>query len=239
MSKRVLVVDDEADVARLLAFNLGEAGFTVATAATGEAALEAVALERPDVMVLDLMLPDLSGFEVCRRLRASTGEREIGVLMLTARGDEYDRIVGLEVGADDYVVKPFSVREVVLRVGALAKRVGERAAAAVAAPAAAALGGRTRLRLRDLEVDPVTHEVLLSGAPVNLRPLEYKLLVTLMAEPGRVWSRAALLEEIWGLKEDTNTRTVDVHVKRLRTSLGSAADVVETVHGFGYRAVRS
>jgi two-component system, OmpR family, phosphate regulon response regulator PhoB len=229
MGKRVLVVDDEADVARLLAFNLGEAGFEVETAASGEAALAAVARERPAVVVLDLMLPDLSGFEVCRRLRQEVGHGEVGVLMLTARGDEYDRIVGLEVGADDYVVKPFSVREVVLRVGALAKRVGER----VAEPS-----GKT-LRLRDLEVDPTRHEVRLGGDELSLRPLEYKLLVTLLAEPGRVWSRAELLEEVWGLKEETNTRTVDVHVKRLRTGLGRAADLIETVHGFGYRAVKA
>jgi two-component system phosphate regulon response regulator PhoB len=145
--------------------------------------------------------------------------------MLTARGDEYDRIVGLEVGADDYVVKPFSVREVVLRVTALAKRVGEGGGP----------GGK-RLRLRELEVVLATHEVRHAGASLSLRPLEYKLLVTLLAEPGRVWTRAELLAEVWGLKEDTTTRTVAVHVKRLRTNLGGAADLIETVHGFGYRA---
>jgi two-component system phosphate regulon response regulator PhoB len=229
MGKRVLVVDDEGDVARLLAFNLEEAGFEVESVSTGEAALAAVGRSRPAVVVLDLMLPDLSGFEVCRRLRADGDERELGVLMLTARGDEYDRIVGLEVGADDYVVKPFSVREVVLRVGALAKRIGERGGEAPAGK---------RLKLHELEVDPSTHEVQLGGAPLSLRPLEYRLLVTLMAEPGKVWTRAELLDEVWGLKEETNTRTVDVHVKRLRSSLGRGAELIETVHGFGYRAKR-
>jgi two-component system phosphate regulon response regulator PhoB len=227
MGARVLVVEDEADVARLLAFNLGEAGFVVEAVATGEAALAAAARDRPAVVVLDLMLPDLSGFEVCRRLREEVAP-EAGVLMLTARGDEYDRIVGLEVGADDYVVKPFSVREVVLRVLALAKRVGERGEAS----------GKL-LRLRDLVVDPATHEVRLGGEELTLRPLEYKLLVTLLAEPGRVFSRADLLDAVWGLKEETGTRTVDVHVKRLRTSLGRGAELIETVHGFGYRAARA
>jgi two-component system phosphate regulon response regulator PhoB len=231
MGKRVLVVDDEADLARLLAFNLGEAGFAVETVGSGEAALEAVKRERPAVVVLDLMLPDVSGFEVCRRLR-EPGAPEVGVLMLTARGDEYDRIVGLEVGADDYVVKPFSVREVVLRVGALARRVGER-------DARPDLADDRVLRLRDLELDPTTHEVKLGGEALALRPLEYKLLVTLLGEPGKVWTRAELLDEVWGLKEDTNTRTVDVHVKRLRTSLGRGAELIETVHGFGYRAVKA
>jgi DNA-binding response OmpR family regulator len=150
--------------------------------------------------------------------------------MLTARGDEYDRILGFETGADDYVVKPFSVREVVLRLTALSKRVHERS------DAKSYRGPKNVLRLRDLEIDVKSHDVSLAGEAMDLRPLEFKLLVTLASEPGRVFSRGELLEAVWGLAEDTNTRTVDVHVKRLRTRLGNNADLIETVHGFGYRA---
>jgi two-component system, OmpR family, phosphate regulon response regulator PhoB len=155
------------------------------------------------------------------------------VLMLTARGDEADRIVGLESGADDYVVKPFSVREVVLRVQALAKRTADRGGEPPAADAAPQL-----LRSRELEVDLRSHEVRFAGEQLSLRPLEFKLLVTLLGEPGRVFSRAELLAEVWGIRDASSTRTVDVHIKRLRSNLGRAADLIETVHGFGYRATR-
>jgi two-component system phosphate regulon response regulator PhoB len=238
MMKRVLIVDDEADVGRLLSFNLTEAGFETETARTGEGGITMAREFRPQVVVLDLMLPDLSGFEVCRRLRADASLGDFGVLMLTARGDEYDRIVGLEVGADDYVVKPFSVREVVLRVQALAKRLGDRPESAPPEPPPEPAPGGQLLRVRDLEVDLRSHEVRLDGELLSLRPLEYKLLITLLAEPGRVFSRADLLREVWGITDASSTRTVDVHVKRLRTNLGAAADVIETVHGFGYRAAR-
>jgi len=229
MAENILIVEDERDVGRLLSFNLEQAGFTVEVAATGEGALRAMARSRPAVVILDLMLPDISGHEVCRRLRADPGLADVGVLMLTARGDDYDRIGGLEAGADDYVVKPFNVREVVLRVRALARRIAERE------QSRGAVRGN-RLRWKGLEVDPVTHEVSVDGAPLSLRPLEFKLLVTLMSTPGKVFSREELLDEVWGIPAATSTRTVDVHVKRLRTNLGQGADVVETVHGFGYRA---
>jgi two-component system, OmpR family, phosphate regulon response regulator PhoB len=227
MAETVLIVEDEPDVSRLLSFNLGEAGFATEVVATGGEALPAAERVQPAVVVLDLMLPDLSGHEVCARLRAHPRLRDIGILMLTARGDEDDRIIGLEAGADDYVVKPFSVREVVLRVCALAKRAAARGG-----------GGDGRLRWRELELDPVTHEVYSGRELLNLRPLEFKLLQTLMQEPGKVFSRNELLAEVWGISGEANTRTVDVHVKRLRTNLGEHADVVETVHGFGYRARR-
>jgi len=231
MPKRVLIVDDGAAVGRLRSFNLADAGFETEVARTGEGGIEMARAFRPHVVVLDLMLPDLSGFEVCRRMREDPSLGDFGVMMLTARGDEYDRIVGLEVGADDYVVKPFSVREVVLRVQALAKRLGDRE------PEPADAGAQV-LRARGLEVDLRSHEVRLEGELLSLRPLEYKLLVTLLADPGRVFSRAELLKEVWGITDASSTRTVDVHVKRLRTNLGRAADVIETVHGFGYRAAR-
>ncbi|HEY8147013.1 MAG TPA: response regulator [Kofleriaceae bacterium] len=236
MAKRVLIVDDETDVARLLSFNLADAGFEAEVARSGEGALAMAAEFRPHVVVLDLMLPDLSGYEVCRRLREDPALAEVAVLMLTARGDEADRIVGLESGADDYVVKPFSVREVVLRVQALAKRTADRSGVGDNTPPPDA--PTQLLRARELEVDLRTHEVRYAGEQLSLRPLEFKLLVTLLGEPGRVFSRAELLAEVWGIRDASSTRTVDVHIKRLRSNLGRAADLIETVHGFGYRATR-
>jgi two-component system phosphate regulon response regulator PhoB len=232
MERRVVIIEDERDVSRLLEFNLRGAGFEVASSDTGTGGLAAVQKHRPDVVVLDLMLPDRSGYEVCKELRADANVSDVGVLMLTAKGEAEDRILGLEVGADDYVIKPFVVREVVLRVTALANRLAERRAR----PAAGDPSGT--MKVGPIELDPVTHDVKISGVPTQLRPLEYKLLQLLVGDPGRVFSREELLEQVWEMRGDINTRTVDVHVRRLRVSLGPAADVIETVHGFGYRAKR-
>jgi two-component system, OmpR family, phosphate regulon response regulator PhoB len=232
MERRVVIIEDERDVARLLEFNLRSAGFEVVSAATGADGIAAVQKHRPDVVVLDLMLPDRSGYEVCKELRADATVGDVGVLMLTAKGEAEDRILGLEVGADDYVVKPFVVREVVLRVTALANRLAERRARPAAGDPSSVL------KVGPIELDPVTHDVKISGVPTQLRPLEYKLLQLLVGDPGRVFSREELLEQVWEMRGDINTRTVDVHVRRLRVSLGPAADVIETVHGFGYRAKR-
>ncbi|HEU4612490.1 MAG TPA: response regulator [Kofleriaceae bacterium] len=231
MERRVVIIEDERDVARLLEFNLQQAGYTAVTAGTGADGLAAIRTHAPDVVVLDLMLPDTSGYEVCKTIRAEAALADIGVLMLTAKGEAEDRILGLEVGADDYVVKPFVVREVVLRVTALANRLAERRAVP-------AHSTGTMLKVGPIELDPVTHDVRIQGAPTQLRPLEYKLLQLLVSDPGRVFSREELLEQVWEMRGDINTRTVDVHVRRLRVSLGPAADVIETVHGFGYRARR-
>jgi DNA-binding response OmpR family regulator len=179
-------------------------------------------------VLLDLGLPDRDGFDVCRQLRARS---DVPIIVVTARSEEVDRVVGLELGADDYVVKPFVVREVVLRVTALANRLAERRARAHTST------GPT-LKAGPIELDPVTHDVRINGTPTQLRPLEYKLLQLLVSDPGRVFSREELLEQVWEMRGDINTRTVDVHVRRLRVSLGPAADVIETVHGFGYRAKR-
>jgi two-component system, OmpR family, phosphate regulon response regulator PhoB len=231
VQRRVVIVEDERDVARLLEFNLTAAGFAVEWAGSGGEGLERVRASSPDVVVLDLMLPDLSGYTVCTRIRSDAALADTGVLVLTAKGEPEDRILGFEVGADDYVVKPFVVREVVLRVTALANRIAERRVRGTAsAGAPVAVGG--------IAIDPVTHEVRVHGQPAQLRPLEYKLLQLLFSEPGRVFSREDLLEQVWEMRGDINTRTVDVHVRRLRVSLGAASDVVETVHGFGYRARR-
>jgi two-component system phosphate regulon response regulator PhoB len=234
MTKQVLLVEDEPDVARLVEFNLRSAGFEVHSVARGADALAHAKANPPHVVVLDLMLPDTSGYDVCKALRADPATADVGVLMLTARAEAEDRILGLEVGADDYVVKPFVVREVVLRVSALAGRIAERrdARGKAAGPVEA------RLRCGDLEIDPVSHDVRVAGQPISLRPLEYRLLALLVASPGRVYSREDLLDEVWGMRAGINARTVDVHVRRLRMSLAGAADVVETVHGFGYRARR-
>jgi two-component system phosphate regulon response regulator PhoB len=232
MERRVVIIEDERDVARLLEFNLRGAGFDAISAGTAAEGLAAVESHRPDVVILDLMLPDQSGYDVCKALRAGPAASEVGVLMLTAKGEAEDRILGLEVGADDYVVKPFVVREVVLRVTALANRLAERRARPAAGDPSSVL------RAGPIELDPVTHDVRIHGVPAQLRPLEYKLLQLLVSEPGRVFSRDELLELVWDMRGDINTRTVDVHVRRLRVSLGAAAETIETVHGFGYRARR-
>jgi two-component system phosphate regulon response regulator PhoB len=233
MERRVVIIEDERDVARLLEFNLTSGGFQVFAAGTGAEGLAAVHKHEPDVVVLDLMLPDQSGYDVCKALRADPATADLGVLMLTAKGEAEDRILGLEVGADDYVVKPFVVREVVLRVTALANRLAERRARPTSTS-----GDANVLKVGPIELDPITHDVKIAGQLTQLRPLEYKLLQLLVSDPGRVFSREELLEQVWEMRGDINTRTVDVHVRRLRVSLGVAADVVETVHGFGYRAKR-
>ena len=232
MERRVVIIEDERDVARLLEFNLRGAGFVVTSAGTGADGLAAIRNATPDVVILDLMLPDQSGYDVCKAIRADATSADVGVLMLTAKGEAEDRILGLEVGADDYVMKPFVVREVVLRVTALANRLAERRQR----PTASETG--TVFKVGPIELDPVTHDVRIGGTPTQLRPLEYKLLQLLVSEPGKVFSREELLEQVWEMRGDINTRTVDVHVRRLRVSLGAAADVIETVHGFGYRAKR-
>lgn len=235
----VLVVDDERDVGRLLAFALDQAGFAVTTVTTGAEALMSAARQRPTVVVLDVGLPDLNGVEVCRRMRADRELADIGIVMLTALSAREDRIAGLEAGADDYVVKPFDVQELVLRVRALARRISEREAARAVAtatppstPSSVAL-----LRSGELTIDPVGHEVRGGDQLLALRPLEYKLLVTLLGEPGRVFTRQELLHKVWEI-EHGSERIVDVHVRRLRLNLGAWADQIETVPGFGYRAKR-
>jgi two-component system, OmpR family, phosphate regulon response regulator PhoB len=225
----VLVVDDEEDIRRLVTFNLDEAGFRAFAVDSGTRALESAARLHPAVLVLDLMLPDLSGTEVCRRLRADPELADAAVLMLTARGDEYDRVLGFEVGADDYVVKPFSVRELTMRVKGLAVRAHERRLAR------GARDEGKRLRWRGLEVDPIRHRVSVDDVELTLRPLEYKLLAIFVEHPGKVFSRTDLLQEVWGISPETNTRTVDTHIRRLRERLGAFSEAIETVHGFGYR----
>jgi two-component system phosphate regulon response regulator PhoB len=222
--ERVLVVDDEADIVALVAYHLAKNGYRVSTASSGTEALDAARRERPALIVLDLMLPGMSGYDVLEALRAGDGTRDVAVLMLTARREEQDRIQGLSLGADDYLTKPFSPQELVLRVGAILRRVG----AGGASPS-------DRIHLGALEIDTGAHVVRVAGDPVDLTPTEFKLLLTLAERRGRVQARAHLLQTVWDAAPDIQTRTVDMHVQRLRAKLGVAGDLIETVRGFGYR----
>ena len=220
--RNILIIEDESDVADLLTLNLRKAGFRISTAADGASGLQNARDDRPDFIVLDLMLPKMSGLEVCRILKSDTATSQIPILMLTAKAEEIDRIVGLEFGADDYVTKPFSPREVVLRIKAILRR---------------AEGGAEdeRLSAGSIVIDPARHEVSVHGKRVNLTSLEFKLLRTLMQRRGRVQARDRLLNDVWGYESVIDTRTVDTHVRRLRKKLGKAADAIESVRGFGYR----
>ena len=221
----VLIVDDERDLAELIDFNLRAAGFSTHVAATGEAALSAAREQRTDVVLLDLMLPDVSGVEVCRQLRAAPSTRDVLIVMLTARSEEADRVRGFEVGADDYVTKPFSVRELVLRLKAILRRGGP---------------GREEgppLKLGPLGLDVATHRFYVEGREVPLTTLEFRLMEHLLARVGRVQTREQLLEEVWGMSSHLETRTIDTHILRLRDKLGPARGYLETVRGVGYRLV--
>ncbi|HEX8851372.1 MAG TPA: response regulator transcription factor [Gemmatimonadaceae bacterium] len=223
--ERVLVVDDEPDICALVAYHLAKAGYRVSTAANGNDALASAREEEPALIVLDLMLPGLSGYEVLERLRGEANTRDVPVLMLTARRDEEDRIRGLSLGADDYLTKPFSPQELVLRVAAILRRTG-------LAPSG---GSGDALVIGPLRIDRGAHRVTVDGSEIDLTATEYKLLLTLAERRGRVQSRSHLLETVWEAAPDIQTRTVDMHVQRLRTKLGAAGTLIETVRGFGYR----
>jgi len=222
--ERVLVVDDEPDIVALVAYHLVKAGYRVSKATSGSDAIAQARGERPSLVVLDLMLPGMSGFDVLEQLRNDDETRDVAVLMLTARKDEPDRIRGLSLGADDYLTKPFSPHELVLRVGAILRRL--RAGSEKSDEA---------LRIGTLLIDRAAHKVSVEGRNIELTATEYKLLLTLAERRGRVQERTLLLETVWDAAPDIQTRTVDMHVQRLRTKLGSAGDLIETVRGFGYR----
>ncbi|MDE3052335.1 MAG: response regulator [Gemmatimonadota bacterium] len=221
---RVLVVDDEADIVALVAFHLAKAGYRVSTAANGPDALAAARQERPMLVVLDLMLPGMSGLDVLRELRGHESTRDIAVLLLTARREEQDRIEGLSIGADDYLTKPFSPQELVLRVSAILRRV---TAGGITAGDVVTHG--------PIEIDRAAHRVRVNGQEVELTPTEYRLLLLLYERRGRLQARSHLLETVWEAAPDIQTRTVDMHVQRLRAKLGDAGELIETVRGFGYR----
>ena len=223
MKPKILVVDDEPDALDVLGFKLREAGFAPVFAKDGTRALQAARDERPDLMVLDLMLPEVDGLEVCKIIRRDPATSAIPILMLTARAAEMDRVLGLELGADDYVTKPFSPRELVLRIRKLLSR------------APAADENAAHLRLGEIEVDVARHHVQVDGKPVTLTVTEFRLLEVLARRRGRVQSRDRLLQDVWGYENPIDSRTVDTHMRRLREKLGAAARWLETVRGVGYR----
>jgi two-component system phosphate regulon response regulator PhoB len=223
MTQRILVVDDEPDLLELVRVNLSQAGYQVDTAPNGTVAMERLRAAPPDLLVLDLMLPDLSGTEICKRLRGDRHLADMPVIMLTAKGEEIDRVVGFEVGADDYVTKPFSPRELALRIRAVLQRRQPTT------------DERRSLQYTELRVDPDAHRCWVHDREVSLTAKEFQLLFTLMRRPGRVFSRDQLLDEVWGTDISVTSRTIDTHLKRLREKLESAGDYIETVRGVGYR----
>ncbi|MFO7768784.1 MAG: response regulator transcription factor [bacterium] len=224
MSGLILIIEDEEDLLGTLEYNLQREGYQTRTAATGRDGLEEAFREPiPDLILLDLMLPDVSGTEVCRQLREEPRTRDVLVLMLTAKGEEIDRVVGFEVGADDYVPKPFSMRELMLRIRALLRRRQHDP------------GETEQTHFGRLRVDTEGHRAWVDGEAVDLTALEFRLLTTLLERRGRVQTRDILLDDVWGIQAHVTTRTVDTHVKRLREKLGEAGDYIETVRGVGYR----
>lgn len=223
MGQRVLVVDDEPDLLELVRFNLVQAGYAVDTAENGEEGISKARRGVPDLIVLDVMLPDLPGTEVCRRLRGDPRLADTPVLMLTAKSEEVDRVVGFELGADDYVTKPFSPRELTLRVQAILRRSGTPREA------------HDILEHGNLRIDRDRHRCWVDDAAITLTAKEFRLLCSLMSRAGRVMTRESLLDEVWGSDITVTVRTIDTHLKRLREKLGRAGDLVETVRGVGYR----
>ena len=224
-NKRILVADDEPDVLNLVSLNLKSAGFTVLQAEDGNSALQQARESLPSLIVLDLMLPEMSGLEVCKVLKKDQQTAQMQIVMLTAKAEEIDRIVGLELGADDYITKPFSPRELLLRIKSVLRRVN------------AAGEPSDQLTLGDIQVDRSRYEVLVKGKPIEFTATEFKLLALLIERRGRVQSRDVLLNDVWGYESVIDTRTVDTHIRRLREKLGKTADCIETIRGFGYRIV--
>jgi len=223
MPTNVLIVEDERDLQRVLSYNFKQAGFDVVSAMNGETALRAVKEEPFDLVILDLMLPDMPGTEVCKRLKQAPETASIPVIMVTAKGEEVDRVVGFELGADDYVVKPFSVRELVLRARAILRRTEGTPQA------------EDKFDFGVLRVDRAAHRAWVAGEEITFTALEFKLLIVLFDRRGRVMTRDVLLDDVWGSHVDVTARNVDTHVKRVREKLGPAGDYIETVRGVGYR----
>jgi two-component system phosphate regulon response regulator PhoB len=225
---RVLVIEDEEDLQQILDYNLRQSGCEVSSAVRGQEGLTLASQQAPDLVILDLMLPDMAGTEVCKQLKANPKTRHVPVLMLTAKGEEIDRVLGFELGAEDYVTKPFSVRELMLRVQAILRRTRTPQGEA-----------SQIFEFGVLRIDRAAHRVWVLGEEIELTALEFRLLTTLADRKNRVQTRAMLLDDVWGIKVDVATRTVDTHVKRLREKLGAAGEYVETVRGVGYRFAES
>lgn len=221
--ENILIIEDDANIAKLVKYNFEKAGFRAHVTITGEEALEFLSRQKVDLIILDIMLPKMDGFETCRRLKDDSRLSSIPVMILTARGEEVDRVVGFELGAEDYVVKPFSPRELILRAKTILRRGQIKQAS------------KENLRSGDLEIDIPRHRVTVKAKEVILTPMEFKLLVTLVERRGRVQSREELLSAVWNIEADVTTRTVDTHIKRLRQKLGKAGEALETIRGLGYR----
>ena len=221
---QILVVDDEPDILSVLVYHLSREGYRVTTAVNGQGALTTAEAEQPDLIILDLMLPGMDGYEVLQRLRGAEGTRSMPVILLTARREEDERVKGFEVGADDYITKPFSARELTLRVEALLRR-----------SKAEPVSTSRRIAVGPVVLDREAHRVFSEGVEVDLTRLEYRLLEVMLERRGRVQTRRQLLQAVWDTNAAIETRTVDMHVARLRTKLGAAASLLETVRGIGYR----
>lgn len=226
MRERILVVEDDKNIAKLIKYNLEKAEFDCVAVVTGEEAVAVLDKQEISLIILDVMLPKMNGFDVCRRIKSDPKFKSIPIIMLTARGEEVDRIVGFELGVDDYIVKPFSPRELALRVKAILKRSQSKALAATP---------KEILSFDKLKIDIPRHKVMVADKEINLTSMEFKLLTTLLGRRGRVQSREQLLGDVWSIESDVTTRTVDTHVKRLRQKLGKMGKYIETVRGYGYR----
>lgn len=224
MDEKILVVEDDKNLSKLIVYNLAKADYIAETAFSGEEALEKLRHSSFDLILLDIMLPEMDGFEVCKCIRKSKTHSGTPVIMVSAKGEEVDKILGFELGVDDYVVKPFSPRELVLRVGAIIKRVKGKDTT-----------GEDFLKAGNIEIDIVRHKITVNGEEISLTLQEFKLLVTLIERRGRVQSRDSLLENVWDMSSDVTTRTIDTHIKRLRQKLGVDGKLIETIRGIGYR----
>ena len=223
MSQKIYIVEDEPDIRETLKYNFSNEGFKVFTAPDGEEALSNIKEVLPDVLILDLMLPGVSGLDVCKSIRADDDIRDMSIIMLTAKGEEIDRVIGFELGADDYVTKPFSVRELILRVKVLLKKQHE------------SLVANKLVTFGPIRIDLDAHELKINDKEIVLTALEFKLLQHLVKRKGRVQTREQLLGDVWGYSAEVTTRTVDTHIKRLREKLGNTSDYIQTIRGVGYR----
>ena len=223
MSQKIYIVEDEPDIRETLKYNFSNEGFEVFTAPDGEEALSNIKNVLPDVLILDLMLPGVSGLDVCKSIRADDDIRDMSIIMLTAKGEEIDRVIGFELGADDYVTKPFSVRELILRVKVLLKKQRE------------SLVENKLVTFGPIRIDLDAHELKINDKEIVLTALEFKLLQHLVKRKGRVQTREQLLGDVWGYSAEVTTRTVDTHIKRLREKLGNTSDYIQTIRGVGYR----
>ena len=223
MAHKIYIVEDEPDLRDALAYNFENEGFKVKTFADGESSLELINTNKPDLLILDIMLPGMSGLDVCREIRSKQALSDIAVIMLTAKGEEIDRIVGFELGADDYVTKPFSVRELILRVKVILKKQSE------------INSNESAIQYGPIIMDLDAHNVSVEGAEITLTALEFKLLKHLLTRKGRVQTRDQLLGDVWGYSSEVTTRTVDTHIKRLREKLGVKGNLIQTIRGVGYR----